>query len=129
MSGPHEQNRKRRPPKMFLISTDLKVQDQLDGTIRLERGFICQEQDSGKNRGESLWVKVLDNGIMLKLERKYLHEVPADLNGLLEPVWEPEARLKLLSNTLVSYLVGVMTDYSTSSVCSIYSCRVLVYLY
>ncbi|XP_045921129.1 ubiquitin carboxyl-terminal hydrolase CYLD [Micropterus dolomieu] len=98
MSGPHEQNRKRRPPKMFLISTDLKVQDQLDGTIRLERGFICQEQDSGKNRGESLWVKVLDNGIMLKLERKYLHEVPADLNGLLEPVWEPEARLKLLSN-------------------------------
>ncbi|TKS93164.1 Ubiquitin carboxyl-terminal hydrolase CYLD [Collichthys lucidus] len=40
---------------MFLISTDLKVQDQLDGTIRLQRGFICQEQD--KSRGDCLWVK------------------------------------------------------------------------
>lgn len=36
--------------------TDLKVQDQLDGTIRLQRGFLCQEQD--KNRGDFLWVKV-----------------------------------------------------------------------
>ncbi|XP_030286332.1 ubiquitin carboxyl-terminal hydrolase CYLD isoform X2 [Sparus aurata] len=96
MSGGHESNRKRRPPKMFLISTDLKVQDQLDGTIRLQRGFLCQEQD--KSRGDSLWVKVLDNDIMLKLERKFLHEVPPELSGLLEPVTDPEARLKLLSN-------------------------------
>lgn len=57
MSGAHDPHRKRRPPKMFLIATDLKVQDQLDGTIRLQRGFICQEQD--KSRGDSLWVKVL----------------------------------------------------------------------
>ncbi|XP_070785676.1 ubiquitin carboxyl-terminal hydrolase CYLD [Enoplosus armatus] len=98
MSGAHELNRKRRPQKMFLISTDLKVQDQLDGTIRLQRGFICLEQDSGKSRGDCLWVKVLDNGIMLKLERKFLHEVPTDLSGLLEPVSDPEARLKLLNN-------------------------------
>ncbi|CAJ1085889.1 ubiquitin carboxyl-terminal hydrolase CYLD [Xyrichtys novacula] len=95
MSGGHEQNRKRRPPKMFLISTDLKVQDQLEGTIRLQRGFICQEQD--KSRGDSLWVKVLDNGVVLKIERKFLHEVPADLSGLLEPVADPEVRLKLLN--------------------------------
>lgn len=83
---------------MFLISTDLKVQDQLEGTIRLQRGYICLEQDSGKNRGDSAWVKVLDNGVMLKMERKFLLEIPTDLNGLLEPVSDPEARLKLLSN-------------------------------
>lgn len=59
MSGAHEQIRKRRPPKAFLISTDLKVQDQLEGTIRLHRGYICLEQDTGKTRGDCLWVKVL----------------------------------------------------------------------
>lgn len=58
MPGDHDQNRKRRPPKMFLISTDLKVQDQLDGTIVLQRGYMCQEQDSGRSRGDSPWVKV-----------------------------------------------------------------------
>ncbi|XP_037335756.2 ubiquitin carboxyl-terminal hydrolase CYLD isoform X1 [Pungitius pungitius] len=98
MSGDHDQNRKRRPPKMFLISTDLKVQDQLDGTIVLQRGYICQEQDSGRSRGDSPWVKVLDNDFMLKIERKYLLEIPSDLSGLLEPVYEPEARLKLLGS-------------------------------
>lgn len=56
MSGAHEYNRKRQPPKMFVLMTDLKVQDQLDGTIRLQRGFLCQEQD--RNRGDFLWVKV-----------------------------------------------------------------------
>ncbi|XP_035530847.1 ubiquitin carboxyl-terminal hydrolase CYLD [Morone saxatilis] len=96
MSGAHESSRKRRPLKMYLISTDLKVQDQLDGTIRLLRGFLCQEQE--KSRSDFLWVKVLDNGIVLKLERKFLHEVPAEFSGLLEPVSDPEARLKLLSN-------------------------------
>lgn len=97
MSGAYEQNRKRRPPKTFLISTDLKVQDQLDGTIRLQRGFICQEQDLGKSRGDCLWVKVIDNGLMVKIERKLLLEVPADLSGLLEPVMDLDARLKLLA--------------------------------
>lgn len=98
MSGSYEQNRKRRPPKTFLISTDLKVQDQLDGTIRLQRGFICQEQDLAKTRGEPPWVKVLDNGLMVRIERKLLLEVPTDLSGLLEPVADPDARLKLLNN-------------------------------
>ncbi|XP_022623916.1 ubiquitin carboxyl-terminal hydrolase CYLD-like [Seriola dumerili] len=98
MSGAHEQNRKRRPPKMFLITADVKVQDQLEGTIRLQRGFICQEQDLSKSRGDYLWVKVLDNGTMVKLERKFLQEVPSDLSGLLEPVSDLDARLKLLTN-------------------------------
>uniref|UniRef100_A0A674NHP1 ubiquitinyl hydrolase 1 n=1 Tax=Takifugu rubripes TaxID=31033 RepID=A0A674NHP1_TAKRU len=96
MSSAPEVNRKRRPPKMYLISTDLKVQDHLDGTIRLQRGFMCQEQDKSSN--EFLWVKVLDNDIVLKIERKILHEIPAELSGLLEPVSDPEARLKLLNN-------------------------------
>ncbi|XP_068611898.1 ubiquitin carboxyl-terminal hydrolase CYLD [Brachionichthys hirsutus] len=95
MSGALESTRKRRPPKMFLISTDLKVQDQLEGTIRLQRGFMCQEQDRSR---DDLWVKVLDNDIMLKVERKFLHEVPAELSGFLEPVSDPEARLRLLNN-------------------------------
>ncbi|KAK5848239.1 hypothetical protein PBY51_005871 [Eleginops maclovinus] len=99
MSGAHEHTRKRRPPKMFLISTDLKVQDQLDGPIRLQRGFICQEQEAGKSRGDSYWVKVLDNELMLKIERKFLLEVPSDLSGLLEAVPDPWARLKLLNDS------------------------------
>lgn len=56
MSGAPDYNRKRQAPKMFVLNTDLKVQDQLDGTIRLQRGFLCQEQD--RNRGDFLWVKV-----------------------------------------------------------------------
>lgn len=44
-------------------------------------------------------LQVLDNGIVLKIERKFLHEIPAEFSGLLEPVSDPEARLKLLSNS------------------------------
>ncbi|CAK6977570.1 ubiquitin carboxyl-terminal hydrolase CYLD [Scomber scombrus] len=111
MSGAHELSRKRRPPKMYLISSDLKVQDQLDGTIRLQRGNICQEQDHAKGRGDHPWVKVLDKDIMLKIERKFLLEVPTELSGLLEAVTDPEARYKLLSNpgklqTLATLPVG-----------------------
>nr|XP_020505032.1 ubiquitin carboxyl-terminal hydrolase CYLD-like [Labrus bergylta] len=97
MSGVNEQMKRRRPLKMFLISSDVKVQDELDGTIRLQRGFICQEQEQ-RSRGDFLWVKVLDNNAMVKLERKFLHELPPDLSGLLEPVADPDARLKLLNN-------------------------------
>lgn len=43
-------------------------------------------------------LQVLDNDIVLKIERKILHEIPAELSGLLEPVSDPETRLKLLSN-------------------------------
>ncbi|XP_034020519.1 ubiquitin carboxyl-terminal hydrolase CYLD isoform X2 [Thalassophryne amazonica] len=96
MSGAHEQSRKRHPPKMFLVSTDIKIQDQLEGIIRLQRGSICQEQDRG--RGDQLWVKVLDTGNVVKIEKRFLLEIPADLPGFLEPVPDPEARLKLLIN-------------------------------
>ncbi|XP_072232387.1 ubiquitin carboxyl-terminal hydrolase CYLD [Leuresthes tenuis] len=98
MSGAHEQIRKRRPTKTFLISTDLRVQDQLDGAVWLQRGFICQEQEHDKSRGDFLWVKVLDNGVMLKIERRFLLEVPAELMGLLEPVLDLELRLNLQAN-------------------------------
>lgn len=96
MSGAHEEIRKRRPPKTFLISTDIKVRDQLEGTIALQRGFICQEQDLSR-KGDSPWVKVLDNDFMGKIDRRFLIDVPTDLTGLLEAVKDPEARLKLLS--------------------------------
>lgn len=43
-------------------------------------------------------LQVLDNDIVLKIERKILLEIPAELSGLLEPVSDPETRLKLLSN-------------------------------
>ncbi|CAN9509568.1 unnamed protein product [Ophioblennius macclurei] len=95
MSGANERSRKRRPPKMYLISTDLKVQDELDGTIMLRRGFLCQEQDSPGSRGDPPWVKALDTGILVRVEKRYLLEVPTDLAGLLEPVKDPETRLKL----------------------------------
>lgn len=45
--------------------------------------------------------QVLDNDFMLKIERKFLLEVPSDLSGLLEAVPDPEARLKLLGTTLM----------------------------
>ncbi|XP_014884711.1 ubiquitin carboxyl-terminal hydrolase CYLD isoform X1 [Poecilia latipinna] len=98
MSGPPEQNRKRRPFKLFLISTDLQVQDDLEGLVLLSRGFICQEQDQGRIRKDALWVKVLDNGLMVKIEKKYLLEISADLVGLVEPVSDLEVRLNLLNN-------------------------------
>uniref|UniRef100_A0A3P9NWN3 ubiquitinyl hydrolase 1 n=1 Tax=Poecilia reticulata TaxID=8081 RepID=A0A3P9NWN3_POERE len=98
MSGAPEQNRKRRAFKLFLISTDLQVQDDLEGLILLTRGFICQEQDQGRIRKDTLWVKVLDNGLMVKIEKKYLLEVSADLVGLVEPVSDLEVRLNLLNN-------------------------------
>ncbi|XP_043952890.1 ubiquitin carboxyl-terminal hydrolase CYLD [Gambusia affinis] len=98
MSGAPEQNRKRRSFKLFLIATDLQVQDDLEGPILLSRGFICQEQDQGRIRKDALWVKVLDNGVMVKIEKKYLLEISADLVGLVEPVSDLEVRLNLLNN-------------------------------
>ncbi|XP_062372200.1 ubiquitin carboxyl-terminal hydrolase CYLD isoform X2 [Sardina pilchardus] len=100
MSGvARHQSRRQRPPKMFLVASDMKIQDHLDGTIRVLRGYLCQEQESLERNGkvEQLWVKVLDNGGMVKIDRHALIEIPPDLAGLLEPVPEPEARLKLHS--------------------------------
>lgn len=61
MSAVTQQNRRRRPPKMYILTSDHKVQDHLDGTIRLQRGNLCQEQEGGGERGgrgDFLWVKV-----------------------------------------------------------------------
>lgn len=49
----------------------------------------------------SVFPQVLDNGFMLKIERKFLVEVPSELSGFLEAVPEPEARLNLLGTTLM----------------------------
>ncbi|KAK1792684.1 hypothetical protein P4O66_012618 [Electrophorus voltai] len=100
MSGVAHQNRRRRAPKMYLLTSDHKVQDHLEGTIRLQRGNLCQEQEGGGERGgrvDYLWVKVIDNGSMVKLDKHLLNEVPADLASLLEPITDLELRFKLLS--------------------------------
>lgn len=47
---------------------------------------------------------------MLKIERKFLLEIPADLSGLLEPVSDPEARLNLLSNNALLLSRFSVTD-------------------
>lgn len=57
-------------------------------------------------------LQVLDNDIMLKLERKFLHEVPAELSGLLEPVSDPEARLRLLSKDTLLVRGGIEANIS-----------------
>ncbi|XP_026798865.2 ubiquitin carboxyl-terminal hydrolase CYLD [Pangasianodon hypophthalmus] len=100
MSAVTQQNRRRRPPKMYILTSDHKVQDHLDGTIRLQRGNLCQEQEGGGERGgrgDFLWVKVIDNGAMVKLDKHLLSEIAADQAGLLEPITDLELRFKLLS--------------------------------
>lgn len=86
---------------MYMVASDYKVQDHLEGTIRLQRGQLCVEQEGGGGhrggRGEHLWVKVLDVGSVVKLERQILTEVPSDLAGLIEPVSDLDTRVKLLS--------------------------------
>ncbi|XP_008316335.1 ubiquitin carboxyl-terminal hydrolase CYLD-like isoform X2 [Cynoglossus semilaevis] len=99
MSGANnDQGRKRRPPRVFAISTDLRVQDQVEGSIRLLRGFLCQEQDVSRTKGDWVWVKVLDNNVMVKIERKFLLEIQSEHGGLLEAVTDLEARLKLIND-------------------------------
>uniref|UniRef100_A0A8C5AQB6 ubiquitinyl hydrolase 1 n=1 Tax=Gadus morhua TaxID=8049 RepID=A0A8C5AQB6_GADMO len=93
MSGGPQPPRRRR--KMFLISRHLKLQDQLEGTICLERGSICQEQSTPSSRADQSWVKVNRNAPLSML--LYLHDSTA---GLLEAVPEAEARLKLFGNPL-----------------------------
>ncbi|XP_067303734.1 ubiquitin carboxyl-terminal hydrolase CYLD [Pseudorasbora parva] len=101
MSGEAQHGRRRRPSKMYMVASDYKVQDHLEGTIRLQRGQMCVEQEGGgghrAGRGDYLWVKVIDNGSVVKVERQVLSEVSSDLAGLLEPVPELELRMKLLS--------------------------------
>ncbi|KAG5846261.1 ubiquitin carboxyl-terminal hydrolase CYLD [Anguilla anguilla] len=98
MSGAADRTRRPRPQKMYMVESEHRVQDQLEGTIRLARGSLCVMQEGGARRsrkGDQLWVKVLDSGSLVKLDRQVLLEVPADLAGLLEPVSDPEARFQL----------------------------------
>ncbi|XP_051981485.1 ubiquitin carboxyl-terminal hydrolase CYLD-like [Xyrauchen texanus] len=98
MSG--DSNKSRLPPKMYVVDSDHNVQDHLEGTIHLQRGQLCQEQEGGGERGgrgDYLWVKVIDNGSVVKISKQVLRDVPSDLAGLLEPVQDLDARLGLLS--------------------------------
>lgn len=99
MSGDPQLNRRRRPPKMYVVESDYRVQDHLEGTIRLQRGQLCQEQEGGGQRSgkDYLWVKVIDNGSMVKIDKRLLSEVRSDLAGLLEPVRDLDERLRLLA--------------------------------
>lgn len=48
---------------MYILTSDHKVHDHLEGTIRLQRGYLCQEQEGGGERGgrgDYVWVKVRD---------------------------------------------------------------------
>uniref|UniRef100_A0A8C8DWM6 ubiquitinyl hydrolase 1 n=1 Tax=Oryzias sinensis TaxID=183150 RepID=A0A8C8DWM6_9TELE len=96
MSGAHEQERKRRPSKTFLISADIRVHDAMEGSILLKRGSFCLEQDLAKSKTDQAWVKVVENDIVLKLEKKYLVELHQGLAGLLEPVVDLETRVNLM---------------------------------
>ncbi|XP_066517926.1 ubiquitin carboxyl-terminal hydrolase CYLD [Hoplias malabaricus] len=99
MSGVTHQNRRRRPSRMYMVTADHKVQDHLEGTIRLQRGQLCVEQEGGGERGgrgDYLWVKVIDNGSMVKLDKHLLNEVTPELAGLLEPITDLDIRFKLL---------------------------------
>lgn len=128
MSAVTQQNRRRRPPKMYILTSDHKVQDHLDGTIRLQRGNLCLGQEDGGERGgrgDFVWVKVrdakypslinfhitkkhdlthvllflqvVDNGSMVKLDKHLLTEISAEQAGLLEPIIDLDLRSKLLS--------------------------------
>uniref|UniRef100_A0A671LAC0 ubiquitinyl hydrolase 1 n=2 Tax=Sinocyclocheilus anshuiensis TaxID=1608454 RepID=A0A671LAC0_9TELE len=102
MSGDAHHSRRRRSPKMYMVASDYRVQDHLEGTIRLQRGQLCQQQEGGAHRsgrGDYLWVKVIDNGCVVKVDRQVLNEVPAEFAGLLEPVPDLDVRVKLLSRT------------------------------
>lgn len=50
-----------------------------------------------------IFMQVLDNGVMVKIEKKYLLEISADLVGLVEPVSDLEVRLNLLSNAPAAF--------------------------
>lgn len=43
------------------------------------------------------FLQVLDNNVMVKIERKFLLEIQSEHGGLLEAVTDLEARLKLIS--------------------------------
>lgn len=50
-------------------------------------------------------LQVLDKDVMLKLEKKVLFEVSAELSRLLEPVSDPDLRIRLLSNYAFAFVI------------------------
>uniref|UniRef100_A0A8C6WE47 ubiquitinyl hydrolase 1 n=1 Tax=Neogobius melanostomus TaxID=47308 RepID=A0A8C6WE47_9GOBI len=98
---------KRRPPKCYLVTIDMKVRDHFDRTVWVRKGSMCLEQDNGSYQGEHhLWVKVLDLKTIVTVEKKLLLEVTSDLGGLLEPV-DLDVRMKLIGNP------GMLTQLAT----------------
>ncbi|XP_069044767.1 ubiquitin carboxyl-terminal hydrolase CYLD [Lepisosteus oculatus] len=79
--------------KMYVVDSDYKVNDQLEGAVHVPRGSLCQAQEGG--RGEQLWVKMLDTGSVLKIDKEVLREVSAEVAHLLQPVSDLEYRLSL----------------------------------
>ncbi|XP_033853826.3 ubiquitin carboxyl-terminal hydrolase CYLD [Acipenser ruthenus] len=106
----NNQDRSRRPPKMYLVMTEYKANDQLEGAIRILQGSLCQRQEEAlemrpqvvaaqkRNRSEQVWVKVLDSGHVLKVGKGALTEISEDLASLLQPVSDLQERLALSSN-------------------------------
>ncbi|XP_072314901.1 ubiquitin carboxyl-terminal hydrolase CYLD [Eucyclogobius newberryi] len=98
-----DRGKRHRPPKCFVVTLDMKVRGGGEhpdggGSVWVRKGSICVEQDNGgANPAEHQWVKVLDNRVSLKLEKRFLLEITSDLSGLLEPV-DPEHRFRLLEN-------------------------------
>ncbi|XP_066579035.1 ubiquitin carboxyl-terminal hydrolase CYLD [Amia ocellicauda] len=111
MSNAPDRGSRQRPRKMYLVESNYKVNDTLEGAMRVARGSLCQAQEAvvdcrppltggGKRgRGEQLWVKVLDSDSVLKIDREVLREVPSDLACLLQPVSDLEVRYTLSLKT------------------------------
>ena len=43
---------------------------------------------------------MLDTGVLVRIDRQHLVDIPNDLSGLLEAVPDPESRLKLFGKNL-----------------------------
>uniref|UniRef100_A0A3P9IJ97 ubiquitinyl hydrolase 1 n=1 Tax=Oryzias latipes TaxID=8090 RepID=A0A3P9IJ97_ORYLA len=82
MSGAHEQERKRRPSKTFLISADLHVHDAMEGSILLKRGSFCLEQDLAKSKTDQAWVKVHTPFLVKHIGLQKLASLPVNT-----PLW------------------------------------------
>ncbi|MGH0189937.1 UNVERIFIED_CONTAM: hypothetical protein FKN15_038725 [Acipenser sinensis] len=95
---------------MYLVMTEYKANDQLEGAIRILQGSLCQRQEEAlemrpqvvaaqkRNRSEQVWVKVLDSGHVLKVGKGALTEISEDLASLLQPVSDLQERLVLSSH-------------------------------
>ncbi|TRY65500.1 hypothetical protein DNTS_021727 [Danionella cerebrum] len=89
---------RRRPLRKYMVASDFKLQDPLEGTIRLQQGYLCEEPEDGNRAAKDhLWVKVIDLGSVVKLHRHALSELAPSLSALLEPVPDLRKRVCLVS--------------------------------